>query len=201
MRKIIFLVCLIVLTGCSTQVVLSDMRPQGEEIPNKIKPLLFSIPYFFKLPTYHSSHVAENEDKFKIVFERTLEKNVFNFDKDKWGYVVLKSTYYENLLTGYWAGIYIHSQFLGVPSLLGLPIYGQKLNMEFEVNIYNSNKELIKTYILQQSGKQFTGLYYNWPRLNYLSFFHKMLRELEDEINNDADYINSELEKAGKINP
>ena len=94
--------------------------------------------------------------------------------------------------------------------ILGGDSFFHRHIFEAEIGIYNSKNMLIKQYTLSDEIHSTSGLI-NWKRNNPNIFFsakylsdvkimHSIMDKLSVEVSRDADYINAELEKTGKIN-
>ena len=190
MKYLLSILCLFVFS-CSPLITISDLDSKGQEIQNKIKKLQIGLASNSDIIRNENLSTLAIQDGFSSIFERTLEKNIFENGIESWGYIELKSTYYDfysdNSILG----------FLGVPpfpilALFAVPFRIERLTMQFDVNIYNNKKQKIKSYTFSIEEKNNRNLY-NSKRINVYDYFQDIMRELELKINNDADYINSQL--------
>ena len=180
-------------SSCSIQHTI--LNPIHNEIDNKIKPLLLGL---------HGDYLAGNatvnvneQDYLETVFRRTLHENVFENTKGAWGYIDLDVTFNKREYRGY--------MFLAHYAFAPLFFFGLPIDMiyeqQIEIAIYNSNQELVKNYVLFTSLDEYINMYTAdlKSRTIPIQLLNIILRDFESQINNDADFINKELEKSGKI--
>ena len=72
---------------------------------------------------------------------------------------------------------------------------------QIEIAIYDSNKELIKNYILLASLNDYVNIYNNKikKKIIPLKLLESLLRDFELQVDADSDYINKQLNDSGEI--
>ena len=137
---------------------------------------------------------------FATIFDRTIEENICETSREKWGYIDARNIFIKMKVNPITYLIQLPTGFLG--SYFGLPWFYTYM-IEYEFTIYDSKKHKLKKYSIYKEETYWLNIFNGFPdghTIKKLNIFHSLLRELETKINADASYINSELEKVGKIN-
>jgi len=172
------------------------LNPVSNENSTKIKNLRFGLEgdNIYK-STYATTETWQTYNA--TLFQRTVANNVLEDDYDEWGYIELKTTFdvYE------FRGINIISWIILPPTILfGNPL-DFKRKLQFEISIFDSNKKLIKTYVFDDKKLVWANMYNAGivKTTEQMKMVNRILRKFEDAIGSDAEYINTQLELAGKI--
>ncbi|MBT5995706.1 MAG: hypothetical protein HOG73_08295 [Candidatus Marinimicrobia bacterium] len=202
-KKIFVTISLVILTminGCAS-ITPSMLKPPNNPINNKIKSLIIGL---------ESGNVVRSESRksitvqtdFATIFSRTMDQNICESSREKWGYTDIRIVFMVRKISLF--NLAYVSTFFLLP-YVGAPLYING-TMEVEIGIYDSNKQIIKKYTLDKSNQYWASVYDMLPnapgnsaRVANIKLFHLILREFETLINNDAVYINNELEKTGLI--
>lgn len=207
----ISLMVLVVSSGCIYNFPSSILNPPDNPLTEKLKTLEIGLgeENVYRSASVKSTTVVTN---YATVFSRTLERNIFEQSRNKWGYcdlsIVFSNTKGDPLINAPLIALYI---FPGMffPPLFGAPIMSKK-EMEVEISIYDSQKELIKKYTINDNISAWTSALamfsppdiqasHDSHRLLSVKLFHQIMREFEKRLSGDIGYINAELEKAGLI--
>ena len=125
-----------------------------------------------------------------------MDQNICEMSREKWGYTDIRIVFLGEKMSMF--------NLIYIPMFL-LPTFGAPMimnaTMEVEIGIYDSNKQIIKKYTLDNSSQYWTILYdmQNGARAGRIKLFHSILREFETLVNSDASYLNKELVNAGPI--
>ena len=207
MKKIIFILIVGGLfTGCAP-VTQKMLQPDNNPIPNKIKSLNIGIEGSDVIR--YNTNITDYQTHFNTIFRRAIEQNICQQSIDKWGYIDFNITF--NQFSTEWFSYpitFFASAFYLLP-LTGIDTFWHNHIFEAEISIYNSKNMLIKQYTISDEVSIKSGLT-NWkrnnPRLFTVKYFsdikvmNSILNKLSSEISKDVQYINSQLEKVGKIN-
>jgi len=210
MKKIIFIALLIIGCAPTTPEVL---QPDNNPISTKLKSLNIGIEGSDVMR--YSTNITDYQTPFNTIFRRTIKQNICQQSIDKWGYMDFNITFNKSRP---YAGIITALSLLPTPIaiisypliLLGIDNFFFVHFFEADIGIYNSNKMLIKEYTIKDEILTTSGMV-NWKRNNSNIFFsakylsdikvmNSIMNKLSSEISKDVQYINSELEKVGKIN-
>ena len=200
-----FIILVLLITNCSVTPTLLD--PHQNQLDKKIKNLRFGLEgdQILQLSSIKTGTVVPDAE---TIFRRTLEQNICEKDSVVWGYIDVQVTF-DN-----WAYDY---KRVPLTVLLSLPPYGLVFwvpwggkflwftrTMQIEVGIYDSKKNIVKKYIIDDSVVSGVNLYdkmqtYNKKRLSGITVMHKIMREFGENIERDAIIINQVLTDAGPI--
>ena len=209
MKKLILILMVgSLFTGCAP-VTPEILQPDNNPIPNKIKSLNIGIEGSDVIR--YNTNITDYQTRFNTIFKRAIEQNICEQSIDKWGYIDFNITF-SSFQTKWYSYPFtlISSYFtLFLYPVLGADSFFHSHIFEAEISIYNSKNLLIKQYTLSDEIHSKSG-WTNWKRNNpniltakYLSdikVMNSIMDKLSVEISKVAWYINSELEKAGKIN-
>ena len=190
----------------------SMLNPPDNPLPIKMKSLDIGLAEenVYRDAGFKSTTVQTH---YTTIFDRTIGKNICEQSRKKWGYIDLKIVHSDNnmrsLINIPIITLYIFPGFF-FPMAANAPIKSS-IEMEVEISIYDSQREQIKKYIINDSIDGWIRLKYptvpNAFNSNPASFhnlsvklFHQIMREFEKRVSGDIVYINAELEKAGLIN-
>jgi len=198
--------------GCAS-ITPEVLQPDNNPIYNKIKSLNVGIEGSDVIR--YNTNITDYQTHFNTIFKRAIEQNICQQSIDKWGYIDFNITFNESRP---YAGIITALSLLPTPILfisyplilLGVDNFFFLHFFEADIGIYNSNKMLIKEYTIKDEILTTSGMV-NWKRNNSNIFFsakylsdikvmNSIMNKLSSEISKDVQYINSELEKVGKIN-
>ena len=200
MKKTILIISLLTMAllvnSCSINS--SVLNPINSPISTKIKSLKFGLEGDNVYKTTHST--TETWQSYNAtLFKRTIDENVLDNNGDgEWGYIDLTYTFNLFKFRGYnftsWFG-----PFIGT-SIFGNPIDFTR-EVQYEISIYDSNRKLIKTYVFDDKKVIWFNMYNAQVAAikSQMEQINRILRSFENAVSADADYINSRLEKAGKI--
>ncbi len=205
----ISLMVLVVSSGCIYNFPSSILNPPDNPLTEKLKTLEIGLgeENIYRSASVKSTTVVTN---YATVFSRTLERNIFEQSRNKWGYcdlsIVFSNTKGDPLINAPLIALYIFPGMF-LPPLFGAPLMSKK-EMEVEISIYDSQRELIKKYIINDNISGWTAYpispqfqeSHDSYRLLSVKLFHQIMREFEKQVSSDIGYINAELEKAGLIN-
>ena len=172
------------------------LNPVSNENSTKIKNLKFGLEGENIYKTTHAT--TETWQSYTAtLFQRTVANNILEEDYDEWGYIELKTTFdrFE------FRGINIISWMILPPTILFANPLDFKGKLQHEISIYDSNKKLIKTYVFDDKKIIWVNIYNAGvvrPKA-HMDMVNRILRKFENSIASDAEYINVQLEKAGKI--
>ena len=186
----------IAIFGSSCSIQHTILNPTINEIDNKIRPLLLGLhgDNIFRNPILDVSTLQNYQE---TLFRRTLHQNIFEDIQGAWGYVDFRVTFNKKK--------YVYSLFPINFSFYPLFLFGLPVKMTFEqqieIAIYDSNKELIKNYILLASLNDYVNIYNNKikKKIIPLKLLESLLRDFELQVDADSDYINKQLNDSGEI--
>tara|TARA_B100002003_G_C13935491_1_gene454285 strand:- start:136 stop:753 length:618 start_codon:yes stop_codon:yes gene_type:complete len=205
MRKtlLIFVITLFFLNSCAS-VNPSILNPHPNPLPNKLKSLNFGLEtnQTFQLSSVKSATVQTD---FATIFSRTLDQNICEVDRVKWGYADIRIVfddwnYIKSFIPLTVLGVGFYPWFL----LGGKFLWYERL-IQVEIGIYDSNKSLLKKYIIDSKSETVgVSLYssfrnYYPHRLSGIEVIHYILQKFENQIKNDVQFLNEELIKSGSI--
>mgnify|MGYP001372193743 CR=1 FL=1 len=202
---IFFAITLITLfiNGCAS-VSPSILNPYPNPLPLKLKSVNFGLEGN-QIIQFSSIKTATIQTDFATIFGRTLEQNICEEDRVKWGYADLRIVF-DNWI---YQNSYIPLTILGSVFypwwILGGNVLWYERIIQVEIGIYDSKKNLIKKYIIDDyTDAVGIGLYnrnghYNKKRLSGVEVIHRILQKFQNQIKNDIKFLNSELTKAGSI--
>ena len=198
MKKLIFILMVgSLFVGCAS-VDRSMLTPEVNSISNKIKPLTVGLG---NEVTSESENTLTTQTYFTTILTRTLEQNIYQGGRDIWGYIEAKQIFAKSKPTA--LGYIINASHLYLLTYFGAPFQFNH-QLEYEFTIYDSNKNKIKTYTMSKEKTHWQNIYQGLPQreafaIEQIKLFHSIMRDLETNLNADADYINAELEKTGTI--
>ena len=212
MKKLISIIIIsLLISGCAT-FSSSMLRPPDNPLPTKLKVLDIGLE---GENVYRDASIKATtvQSHFTTIFSRTIEQNICEQSRDKYGYIDLRIVHRDNNMRHLInLPIMVSYIFPGCffPIALNAPVKAN-VEMEVEITIYDSKKALIKKYIIHELTKGWISSNYALtpasPTANPASFynlsvelFHSILRKFEEQVAEDAEYINAELEKIGQIN-
>jgi hypothetical protein len=185
---------MIQISSLHPEVVLSKKLP-GLQIINGI-----NKPMTFNYGIYYVNNIYQDAD---ILYTRDIQDNITNSSEEKYGYAEFKTILGQHGYAGWgWAGL---SGFtLCIPNLLGMPLGNAKTSLEIELNILNSEKKVIGRYVAEGYAKVPIALYYGYSSVNAirtanLKALKMALKNINMQVEKDADMLNNKLIEAGKI--
>tara|TARA_B100002052_G_C15829285_1_gene574551 strand:- start:90 stop:689 length:600 start_codon:yes stop_codon:yes gene_type:complete len=197
MKKINIFIIMIALFFNSCSVNHTILNPVSNSVDNKIKPL--------QLGLYGDNVFRDNllssvtaQTHYATLFRRTLYENVFeNSEEGAWGYIDMRTTFNKKSYRGY---MFVANFLLAPLNLFGIP-FDINYEQQIEIGIYDSNKQLIKNYIFFDTTLEYINIFNFKSKRSIvpIKLLDSMLRDFESQVNDDADYINAQLEKSGKI--
>jgi len=199
----IILFSLILLNGCAS-ISPSILNPHPNPIPLKLKSLNFGLEgsQVFQFSSIKSATIQTD---FATIFSRTLEQNICEGDRVKWGYADLRIVFDDfNFKTSHIPYSILAFGFYPWWIFGGSVLWYERI-IQVEIGIYDSKRTLLKKYIIDaNSDLTGVGLYdyysdYNSKRLSGIEVIHKILRTFENKIKNDIEYLNIELTKTGSL--
>ena len=140
------------------------------------------------------------QNPIATLFKREIEQNVCmpNSDNQTYGYVDLSITYIGHSpksFYNYFVSPILHIGLYGTLTIIGMPITISNTEMEFELTIYDLNKNKIKSYI-KSNELDFSSNIYNLIFKQYetmLKISRATIKDFHDQILLDAEYINKKL--------
>ena len=200
MKKTILIITLLtmalLINSCSMNS--SILNPANNPISNKIKSLKFGLQGDNIYKTTHTT--TETSQSYNAtLFQRSIANNILEDNDDgEWGYIDLTYTFNLFKFRGFnftaWLGPFI-----------GTGVFGNPIDftreVQYEISIYDSNRKLVKTYVFDDKKVIWLNIYNAQvaPLKSQMEQINRILRDFEYSVSADADYINSILEKAGKI--
>lgn len=183
------------------------LQPEKNQITKKLLPLKIGLSDENIVKT-EAVNTTTYQSEPATLFERELEANIFQQSRDQWGFIEFKTTFDDSNVTFFgvvFSGISLGSLF--VANLIGLPPSQYNYTKEVEISIFDSNKVKIKKYTYLDSGKYFgdfggLGLafyYKNNFRILQVKIVKNILNKFRYDIEEDVEYINSELRKVGSL--
>ena len=186
----------------------SILTPPKIPIPEKMKSLNVGIEGL-EISRFTPSSI-NYQAHTNTVFIRNVEQNLCESSESKWGYIDYQITF-ENYNTRWYS--YPTTAFLSyitlfIAPLLGANTYWHNHELEVEISIYNSNKKMIKKYIISTTATLRSGiitLNENSPNILDAKYYsdiktmNSIMFKLSDLLLKDVSYLNSELESAGVI--
>ena len=203
MKKLFSIFILLFLIGCAS-ITPKVLQPDNNPISNKLKSLNIGIEG--SDVNRYNTNITDYQTHFNTIFGRVIEQNICQQSIDKWGYVDFNITFNNFKTKWYSYPISLLGYYL-LP--FGVDTFWHNHIFEAEISIYNAKKSLIKKYTISDEVLTKSGLI-NWernnPRLSTARYFsdikvmNSIMDKLSVEISKEGWYINSELEKVGKIN-
>jgi len=192
--------------GCAS-ITPEVLQPDNNPIYNKIKSLNVGIEGSDVIR--YNTNITDYQTHFNTIFRRAIEQNICQQSIDKWGYIDFNITFNQFSTEWFSYPITLFASALYFLPLYGIDTFWHNHILEAEISIYNSKNMLIKQYTISDEVSITSGLT-NWkrnnPRLFTVKYFsdikvmNSILNKLSSEISKDVQYINSQLEKVGKIN-
>jgi hypothetical protein len=217
MKKLLFISVLLFM-GCG-YTTSSVLTPPKIPIPEKMKSLNVGIEGL-EINRF-TPNAINYQAHTNTVFIRNVEQNLCESSESKWGYIDYQITF-ENYKTRWYSypttffytllsGCYEWMFFLikeGKFIVFSFNTFWHDHELEAEISIYNSEKKIIKKYIINTTTTLKSGfitLKENSPnRLNAryhsdIQAMNSIMYKLSDLLLKDVSYLNSKLESAGVI--
>ncbi len=193
---IIFSIILMIMVNGCASISPSMLKPPNKPINNKIKSLTIGLEAENVVRSEALKTVTVQTD-FATIFSRTMDQNVCEMSREKWGFTDIRIVFLAEKFS--------ILNLIYLPTFFLLPVYGapiqMNVTMEVEIGIYDSNKQIVKKYTIDNASKYWNFLYdpQNDTRVAKIKLFQTILREFETLVNSDATYLNKELVNAGPI--
>lgn len=196
-KKYLLPLVILLLSGCAT-ISLKDLEPSNNSIKEKMLPLTIGS----------ANEIVRSENKelssqtaCLTIFERELDRNIFSKDKNSWGYIQYTTTYDKKLTSALgWVFTFLNLVTLGLPSLIGVPLYEVNCEYQGQITILNSSQTEIKKYIYnEKEGSGFVGLYYGDKTDPQVKMMKRIIERFKADLSSDVSDINSELKSEGPI--
>lgn len=205
-KQLIIFFIILTIISCAT-LNPKMLQPEKNPINEKLLPLKIGLSDENIVKT-EAVNTTTYQSEPATLFERELEENIFQQGRDHWGFIEFKTTFDDSNVT--FLGVVFSGFSLGsifIANLLGLPPSQYNHTKEVEISIFDSNKVKIKKYTYLDSGKYFgdfggLGLafyYKNNFRILQVNIVKNILNKFRNDIEEDVEYINSELRKVGSL--
>ena len=151
-------------------------------------------------PYYYNGSVSP---EIQTLYNKELEENITNPIGEKYGYAQFKTLVADNGFHGW--GLYVLSIFtLGIPNYFGMPIFISKTNLEVEIDILNSKKEVIAQYKAEGISKIPVAFYHGYgmmsaSRMANITAVKMALKNINEQIEKDAPTLKTKLFEKGTI--
>jgi len=190
--------------GCAS-VSPSILNPVQNPLPKKLKPIKFGLENTQIQISSVKSVIVQTD--FATIFSRSLEQNICEYGSDKLGFVDLRVVFDD----WQYDKTKIRNSILALNpyGLILWSIWGGKCLwyirlIQVEIGIYDSNRNLIKKYIIDGTTSTGVNLYgsggnYGAFRMSGIDVIHKVVQKFENQVLNDIDFLNKELLKIGSI--
>jgi hypothetical protein len=137
------------------------------------------------------------------LYERETRDNITNPIGQPYGFIYYKIpvSYIRHRGTG----LFVLSSFmLMLPNVLGLPFGGYEINMEVEVEILNSNREVIGRYTGLGKGAAPVAFWWGYTpadaqRISNVKSIKAAMNQIKQQINRDYEHLQRELLASGPV--
>lgn len=172
------------------------------DLDTMIQPILVAPPP----PTIDSSRVRiirnsyaqnANADEMMVYFARSVNKNISSRVGVEHGYISCNITALENQDRS--GGLIIlNGLTLFIPTVLGLPITNDGVQLEIEVQVRDCEQRVLAVYQGQGGARMVSGMYYGYQmnashRLVRLRAMQKALDQVKEQIAKDKDMLEKQL--------
>jgi hypothetical protein len=137
------------------------------------------------------------------LYERETKDNITNPAGQPYGFIHYKIpvSFIRNRGTGL---VVLSSFMLMMPNILGFPFGVHETNLEVEVEIFNSNREIIGRYRGQGKSKAPVALWWGYTsedaqRISNLKAIKLAMNQIKQQIARDYAHLQSELLASGPV--
>lgn len=206
MKKIIPSLLILFCAGCKVvqlsdfniQPVLSTKLPALELLSDNKSSINAAYPAY---PYYYDGGVLPDA---ATLYSKDLEENLTNPVGEKYGYAQFKTLVAQSGMHGLgWYALSLST--MDIPNILfGMPWGVGKTNLEVEMQILNSKKEMIAKYKAEGSAKIPIALYHGYGMMGAIKMANitavKMaLANINAQVEKDAAMIKAKLTESGAI--
>ena len=200
--KTIVIIMIFTILSCTTMSP-EMLYPDQDPIAMKLLPLRIGLSDENIIKT-EAINTTTYQSETATLFERELEGNIFQDQREDWGFIEFKTTFENSSFEpGAVVLVALHIVSLGALTLLGLPYAVYIFTKEVEITVFDSKKSKIKTYRYLETGNYSVGLYNEESNSNLRIIRAKlvktMLSKFRKDIEEDVEYINSELIEVGSL--
>ncbi|HEX7413141.1 MAG TPA: hypothetical protein VF411_03765 [Bacteroidia bacterium] len=208
MKQLFILLVVVMLSGCKVM-QLSDFTmqpPLATKLPaleimmdkNPVNSMYAASPYYN--PYYGGGMLTPD---MQTLCDKNLKENITNPIGERYGYAQFKIVVAQSGLHG--TGLYLLSVLtLGVPNLFGMPLFIAKTNLEVDLEILNSKREIVALYKAEGNAKCPVAMYYGYrmmsaPRMTNILSVKMALKSINEQIEKDAPMLRMKLIESGAI--